>query len=88
MTRYTVTWEPEAEEQLADLWMAAPDRAAVTAAESAIGAALARNPAGVGSEVAEGLRLFTVPPLRVFYEVSEADRLVRVSVVDRAREGP
>lgn len=81
MTRYTVVWLPPAEDQLADIWVGAADRAAVTAASSEIDARLAIDPLTKGLAVSEGLRQITVPPLKAFFEVHPLDRLVEVTGV-------
>lgn len=83
MTRYTVTWHPEAEAELVELWLSAPDRAAITAAVQVIDAALGHDAAAKGNRVVEGLRVFHAPPLRVLFVAREADRVVEVEVVRR-----
>jgi hypothetical protein len=81
MTRYIVTWIESAQEELAQIWIDAPDRQAVTAATHAIDKELVEDAATKGSELREGLRELTVPPLRVLFLVREEDRLVEVSKV-------
>jgi hypothetical protein len=41
---FTVVYQPEIENDLADLWLNAPDRAAVTVAANTIDDQLRRNP--------------------------------------------
>jgi hypothetical protein len=41
---FTVVWRPSAERRLAELWINAPDRHALTAAADAIDSALKRDP--------------------------------------------
>jgi hypothetical protein len=65
MSLYTVEYTSVAEDQLADVWVQAPDRQAVTAAEAHIHQSLARDPLGQGVAVAEGLHKLTVAPLTV-----------------------
>ena len=84
MTGYSLAWLPAAEDELADLWVAAPDRQAVTAAQAAIDRMLARDPLGLGTAVAEGLLKITVDPLTAYYEVDAARRHVTVSKVVRS----
>lgn len=43
MTRYTVTWHGQGEQDLADIWLSASDREDITAAVQAIDVALATN---------------------------------------------
>jgi len=81
MTSWTVQWLSEAEDDLADLWIHAPDRAAVTAAQDQIDQLLRRDPLGNGTELGEGLRKITVDPLKAYYNVDEPARLVTVSHV-------
>ena len=81
MTRYTVTWVPNAQDELAQIWLDAPDRQAVTAATHRIDRELAEDAPTKGTEVSEGLRELIVPPLKVLFTASEADRLVVVAKV-------
>jgi hypothetical protein len=81
--RYTVVWRPDAEQRLADLWMAAPDRAVVTRAANRIDARLGNDPQLAG-EAREGMtRILIEPPLAIYFDVSEPDRLVTVWAVWR-----
>lgn len=81
MNRYTVTWQPEAEADLVALWLEAPDRNDVSAAVRSIDAALAMDAEAKGDLVAEGLRAFNAPPLRVLFTVRPADRVVEIELV-------
>ena len=67
MMRFTVTWHPEAEDELAELWISAEDRDAITAAVLAIDTALRSDALAKGEAVAENLRAFHAPPLRVLF---------------------
>ena len=78
MTRFTVTWLEDAQNELAELWLEANDRSAITSATHAIDRELAEDAASKGEDVSEGLRSLTVPPLRVIFAVSEDDRIVEV----------
>jgi len=78
MTRYTVVWVQSSQSELADLWLNAPDRNAVTAATHAIDRELAVDPSSRGVELSEGLRAFFAPPLRVLFAVRGDDRIVEV----------
>jgi hypothetical protein len=82
--RFTVVWDDEALNRLAAIWLRADDRAAITAAQAAIDAELAVSPSAKGSSISEGLRRLVKTPLQVLFEVSEADRIVRVTAVRRA----
>jgi plasmid stabilization system protein ParE len=83
MTRYTVVWSGDALDELAELWISARDRNAVSTAAHAIEAELSRDATTKGVEVAEGLRVCFSPPLRIFFTVDEGDRLVEVVRVRR-----
>jgi hypothetical protein len=78
---YTVVWLPPAEQDLADLWIQAGDRNAVTAAADEIDHRLKYDPLGEGEARAGQTRILFVPPLAVLYDVSEPDRLVTVWAV-------
>jgi hypothetical protein len=78
MTRYTVVWHQAALDELARLWLDAPDRTAVTLPARAIDRHLAADASEKGTAVADDFRQLTVPPLRVLFAVSELDRMARV----------
>jgi hypothetical protein len=81
MIRYTVVWVESAQNELAELWLQAPDRNTVAAATYAIDRGLAEDASGKGIELSEGLRAFFSPPLRVLFSVREDDRVVEVLCV-------
>lgn len=81
MNPFTVDWEPEAENQLANLWLTASDPKAVTQAQAVADRLLAQNPLGCGTERAEGLYHLRVLPLDVFYTVDPVRRTVQVEGV-------
>jgi len=78
MTPYTVVWPKGSEADLAAIWLAAPDRQAVTEAAQAIDRALGEDAGIKGFELSEGLRVLYEPPLRVLFVVREKDRIVEV----------
>jgi len=78
MTRYTVVWHDDAQNQLAEIWTNASDRQTVTLAANAIDRHLAVDTTAKGIAVEGDLRLAIVPPLRVLFAVSELDRMVRI----------
>ena len=84
MTRFTVVWHEDARDELARLWMEASDRQAVRSAADAIDRDLAVDASLKGGAIPDGLRQLTVPPLRVLFAVSQADRMVRVLQVERS----
>lgn len=76
---YTVTWTDRAEQELAAIWLAAPDRQQVTQASAAIEKLLRATPDAVGEVRFDSVRILVEWPLGVEYEILDADR--RVSVV-------
>jgi hypothetical protein len=81
MSRYTVASLPEAEDDLASIWMAAEDRHQVTAAADAADRLLAENPMRDSVFLSEQLRRRDVPPLRFYFEIREDDRVVIITNV-------
>lgn len=78
--RYTVTWLPSAQNELARLWVQAADRKSISAASDAIDRLLAVAPLSVG--VSQGTdRRLVVTPLEVTYTASPLDCLVEVIYV-------
>jgi plasmid stabilization system protein ParE len=75
--RFTVVWHPSAERELAEIWLRAVDRAAVSDAANTIDRLLTSDPLAHGEEF-YGERLFVVLPLAVTYTVSEHDRIVQI----------
>jgi plasmid stabilization system protein ParE len=76
--KYTVTWKPSVKERLADIWMTAPDRSAVTAAANSVDSLLRVDPLDRGESRGGITRVLVVLPLAVVYEVNEDDRQVQV----------
>ncbi len=76
--KYTVVWKPEAENELADLWMKTADRHELAAAANRLEKALSSFPASIG-EASHGVtRIAFDGPMGVVYDVSDADCLVTV----------
>jgi hypothetical protein len=80
---YTVIWKESAEEMLAEIWMAATDRQAVTEAANTIDSLLKQDPKQQGESRGDRFRIMLVSPLAVHYEVREMDRMVHVLKVWR-----
>ncbi len=76
--RYTVTWKPSVKQRLAEIWVTAPDRNAVTAAADSIDGLLRENPLDLGESRSGNARILVLSPLAVVYEVLPEDRLVQV----------
>ncbi len=70
--RYTVNWTQPAVNELADIWIQAPDRQAVTAAQHQIDQLL-RMDAHLRGQECDGDRVLQVWPLTVFFAVSPDD---------------
>jgi mRNA-degrading endonuclease RelE of RelBE toxin-antitoxin system len=83
MKQYTVVWTASALDQLAEIWLQAPDRQAVSLAAARIDIVLAVGALNRGSELREGLRALEIAPLRVIFAVQDDDRLVEVARVSR-----
>ena len=81
--KYTVTWTSAAEQDLAAIWTAASDRDAVNTATNTIDFLLVRDPESRGEPSFDTVRVLTVPPLGVDFEVQEPDRIVFVLSVWR-----
>jgi len=75
---FTVVWKPTATDELAEIWLNAQDRAAVTASANQIDRSLRSDPATVGESRSGNRRIVFVPPLGVDFEVHELDRRVDV----------
>lgn len=75
--RFTVTWHPTAETELAEIWLRAGDRANVAEAANKIDRALAAGPLDLGEDF-YGDRILVMLPLAVTYTVSEPDLSVQI----------
>lgn len=75
---YTVVWAPRALRQLADVWVNASNRGAVSAASAAIDAALQLDPLSAGESRDSNRRVLILPPLAVLYSVDRATREVTI----------
>ena len=76
MKFYDLIWMPRAENRLAEVWMASPDRNAVTHAANGIDADLEVLPNSVGKLVFDTVREHSNAVLSVEFEVVEEDRCV------------
>jgi hypothetical protein len=75
--RFTVTWHPEAEQELADIWLRFTEREQISQAANTIDDLLGGDPLAHGEEFYVD-RMLVVLPLAVTYTVSESDRAVRI----------
>jgi hypothetical protein len=78
MPRYTVLWHRDIITDLAEIWFEAVDRNALTRASNNIDRILAVSPETSRQNLAEGLYVLVVPPLKILFVVREADRVVEV----------
>jgi plasmid stabilization system protein ParE len=78
MTRFTVVWQAQAHDDLAEIWVSGNRRAAVTAAAHQIDSDLRTDADIKGLPCDPGTRHFFVPPLLVVYDINLDDRIVRV----------
>jgi plasmid stabilization system protein ParE len=75
---YTVDWLPDAEEELAAIWLAASDRGAVTGAAHRIDLRLRDNPEEQCESRSGGRRILFDKPLGVLFHVNASERHVNV----------
>lgn len=75
--RFTVTWHPTVLNELTEIWLQAPDKAAVTLATHVIDQELAENPQTKGENF-YGDRIFVADPIAVTFTVNEVDQTVQV----------
>jgi hypothetical protein len=83
MMAFTVICSNDAQNQLANLWLSAADRAAITAAQYRIEQELAADPRRKSNEISEGLWRIDFPPLKALFEIDDQDRLVRITAIGR-----
>jgi hypothetical protein len=79
--RYTVLWQPSAEQQLAAAWLEAGDRRAATRAAHAIDVRLGDGADDRGESRSAGRRILLVAPLGVLFRVEPEDCVARVLTV-------
>lgn len=83
MSRHAVGWTRDAIEQLSAMWLASPDRVAITQSVTGIDQVLASMPLQRGHPVHEGLRFLEEGCLRVLYSVNEQNGAVEIASVAR-----
>jgi hypothetical protein len=77
--RYTGVWLRDATDELGEIWLAAQDRNAVTAASAEIDREPASDATAKGKPLSEDLRVYDAPPLRAVFSVSGPDRKVAIA---------
>jgi hypothetical protein len=75
---YTVEWLPDAEQELAAIWLGAADHTAVTSAAHRIDTRLLADPEHEGESRSLGQRILFDKPLGVLYQVDAGRRHVDV----------
>jgi hypothetical protein len=83
--RYNVRWKPATEQQLAQIWNDATDKAAVALAADAFDAALQRDALQVGESRTGRTRIAFAQPLAFLFDVYPDTRQVEVFDVWRTR---
>ncbi|MFT3879049.1 MAG: hypothetical protein QM703_05235 [Gemmatales bacterium] len=79
--KWTVLWQPSAEQQLTNLWTNAKNKQSITFASNQIDALLRTQPQALGESRSGLERIFFYPPLSVIYEVIPDDSKVIVTYV-------
>jgi hypothetical protein len=85
---WTVVYRPPAQNELAEIWLNAPNPQAVANAADAIDRMLARNPLVAGESRDGRTRIVIERPLTVLYEVYPDDAMVEVFAVFYWRRRP
>ena len=78
MTRYTVIWQADALDDLADIWLESSNRDRIVSVAESIDLELAVDPFWKSREMSEGLMELVLPPLRILFVINEEDRQVKV----------
>jgi hypothetical protein len=82
VSAYTLIWLSDAFDTLGEIWLAnAEHRRAITAACDTVEQRLAKAPTKFASPLSEGLWVIEIRPLRVMFQISEADRRVEIVAV-------
>lgn len=79
--KYTVVWRPEAEDELAAIWLVAEDRDEITAVSGVVDRTLKWDPYNSSESRGGNHRILLIEPLVVYYRVSDEDRLITVESV-------
>ncbi len=76
--KWTATYKPSAEQELAALWINAPVRQAVTEAANRIDRLLQSDPHNLGESREGAVRIHFERPLAIQFEIHDQDCLVEV----------
>jgi len=78
MTRFTVVWEDDTENQLAAFWIDATNRRKISEAVDHIDHELSTDAHHKGIDLSEGLRCLKHSSLAAYFSVELEDRMVKV----------
>jgi hypothetical protein len=67
--RHTVSWLPAAEQELANIWLAAEDRAAISQAAALLDRQLQNDPDAIGESRPDGRRIHFAAPLGILFKI-------------------
>jgi hypothetical protein len=81
MKAFHVEWDDDASNNLALLYLLINDPNTIWPAQYRADRKLEQRPRQAGSELSEGLWQIIEPPLKIFYEIDEAKRIVTVTHV-------
>ncbi len=76
--KWTVLWKPSAENALSNIWVAAPDKSAVTKAANHLDARLRSDPLNTGESRAANERVEFDSPLGILFSVDSLGNTVHV----------
>ncbi len=82
MTRYTVLWREDVQNDLAQLWLQSTRRQQISTAADQIDAELLIDAHLKGQAVAGGGKAISIPPLVARFRVDDGDRKVYVEAID------
>jgi hypothetical protein len=80
---YRIVWQPHVEQLLIELWLAAPDRPAISEAVDALEVEFRRDPLVLGEERENGARIVFAGPLALLIQVELSQRIVFVKNIWR-----
>jgi plasmid stabilization system protein ParE len=83
--KWTVTYSPAAQNELAEIWLYTADKSRVARAADDIDRLLRTNPLGVGESRSDDSRVLVYPPIAVQYDVYVDDCRVTVVAVRHGR---
>ncbi len=85
MTPFQIGWDPDAEDDLARLWLRSSNRKAIAQAVDQAEKLLESDPVKHGRTLAEGLYSVAVPPIVLIYTIEKTTRAVEVCSIGLLR---